>query len=89
MKKCPRCASDNTSPAERRFISDYPFWMVLVFVLGLLVFLFAVFLLLQLHPVILILVVVAVISRLIRGRGESKKTEKKEYLCLDCQKRFR
>jgi hypothetical protein len=88
--RCPRCGSRNIAPAEREFKTDYPFWIVLVVALALLCTAVAVFLLLQLHPVILILVVIAIVSALLDTKSRrKKKAEKREFICLDCEKRFR
>jgi len=87
---CPYCGSEDTSQAEREYGRDYPFWIALaaVFVLAGGVFLLFVFL--QLHPVILILILVAVISWLLdTEKKRRQKTKKTEYICLSCDRRFR
>jgi hypothetical protein len=51
---------------------------------------FLLFLSLQLHPVILILVLVATISWLLdTGNRRRKKIRKTEYICLKCDRRFK
>jgi hypothetical protein len=61
---------------------------VVVFVLiggGFLLFLF-----LQLHPVILILIAVAAISWLLdSGKRRKQKIHTTEYICLSCDRRFK
>lgn len=87
--KCPYCGSENTSPAEREYTSDYPFWMVLVAVFFLIGVLLLLFFFLQLHPVIMILILVAVITKLLDTRSRARrKTQKIEYICLSCDGRF-
>jgi hypothetical protein len=86
---CPFCGSEEISPAEREYTRDYPFWIALVavFFLGGGAFLF--FLFLQLHPVILILILIAAISWLLdTGNRRRQKSKKTEYICLSCDKRF-
>ena len=88
---CPRCGSDNVSPAERDYTQDYPFWIVLVVVFVLIAGAFLLFLFLQLHPVIMILVAVAAISWLLdTGKKRRQKTRMTttEYICLSCDRRF-
>jgi hypothetical protein len=87
---CPYCKSENISPAESEYTQDYPFWIVLVAVFFLMGGAFLLFLFLQLHPVILILVLVAAISWLLdTGNRRRQKTKKTEYICLSCDRRFK
>ena len=87
--KCPYCGSENTSPAEREYTTDYPFWMVLVAVFFLIGVMLLLFFFLQLHPVIMILILVAVITKLLDTRSRTRrKTQKIEYICLSCDRRF-
>ncbi|MFW6160436.1 MAG: hypothetical protein ACOC57_04770 [Acidobacteriota bacterium] len=86
---CPRCGSDNISPAERDYQSDYPFAIVLAVAFLLLGGALAAFFLLQLHPVILILVILAVAGRLLKERPRRPKERVEEYICLDCRKRWK
>ena len=87
--KCPYCGSENTSPAEREFTTDYPFWMVLLVVFFLIGVMLLLFFFLQLHPVIMILILVAVITKLLDTRSRARrKIQKIEYICLSCDRRF-
>ncbi|MFP4082873.1 MAG: hypothetical protein ACLFVG_08980 [Candidatus Aminicenantes bacterium] len=87
--KCPFCGSENTSPAEREYTTDYSIWTVLVAVFFLIGIMLVLFFFLQLHPIILILILVAVVTKLLEKRSRSKrKIQKIEYLCLDCDRRF-
>ncbi|MFQ6037995.1 MAG: hypothetical protein ACE5LV_05185, partial [Candidatus Aminicenantales bacterium] len=66
-----------------------PFWIVLVTVLVLLGMTLGLFFFLQLHPVILILLVVAVLTKLLDTRSRKRrKAQKKEFICLRCDHRF-
>jgi len=86
---CPHCGSEDISPAEQEYTRDYPFWMVLVAVFFLIGGAFLLFLFLQLHPVILILMLVAAISWLLdTGKRRRRKIQKTEYICLSCDRRF-
>lgn len=86
---CPHCGSEDISQAEREYTRDYPFWMVLVAVFFLIGGAFLLFLFLQLHPVILILILVAAISWLLdTGNRRRRKIQKTEYICLSCDRRF-
>lgn len=88
--KCPRCGSEDISLAEREYTRDYPFWIVLVAVFVLIGGAFLLFLFLQLHPVILILISVAAISWLLdTGNRRRQKIQMKEYICLRCDQRFK
>jgi len=88
-KICPKCRSDNIAPSEHEYKTEYPFWMVFVaafFFIGALLLLF---LFLQLHPIIIILVAIAVFSKLLSLKRRPKKKAKKiEHVCLDCDHRF-
>ena len=87
--KCPHCGSEDISQAEREYTRDYPFWMVLVAVFFLIGGAFLLFLFLQLHPVILILILVAAVSWLLdTGKRRRRKILKTEYICLSCDRRF-
>jgi hypothetical protein len=87
---CPFCGSEDISPAERDFSKDYPFWIALIAVFVLIGGAFLLFLFLQLHPVILILVLIATISWLLdTGNRRRKKHKEKEYICLTCDRRFK
>ena len=89
LNSCPHCRSENISPAESEFKAEYPFWTALVVVLLLIGVLLVLFIFLQLHPVIMILLLIAVVSRLLDKRSHPKKSIKKvEYVCLDCDHRF-
>ena len=88
--KCPRCGSEDISPAEREYTRDYPFWIVLATVFILMGGAFLLFLFLQLHPVILILISVAAISWLLdTGNRRRQKIQMTEYICLRCDQRFK
>lgn len=88
--KCPRCESEDISPAERDYTRDYPFWIVLATVFILIGGAFLFFLFLQLHPVILILISVAAISWLLdTGNRRRQKIQMTEYICLKCDQRFK
>jgi len=87
---CPQCGSLNVAEAEKEFSRDYPFSVVLILVFVLFGLVLFLFFLLQLHPVILILVLVAGISWLLKAHRQSpRKKQKKEFICLDCEHRFR
>jgi hypothetical protein len=87
---CPRCGSEEVAPAERDYTRDYPFWIVLAVVFVLIGGSFLLFLFLQLHPVILILVAVAAISWLLdTGNRRRRKIRMTEYICLSCDHRFK
>ncbi len=89
LDSCPRCRSENISPAENEFRTEYPFWTALAAVLLLIGGLLVLFIFLQLHPVIMILLLIAVVSRLLDKHSHPKKSIKKfEYVCLDCDHRF-
>ncbi|MGB2764008.1 MAG: hypothetical protein WBC20_06305, partial [Candidatus Aminicenantaceae bacterium] len=88
-KTCPHCHSKNTAPAEREYKTDYPFWLALVVVFILIGAGLALFFLLQLHPVILILIIVAIVTKLLDTTVHKIRRRKKvEYICLDCDQRF-
>jgi hypothetical protein len=88
--RCPFCGSENTSPAESEYTHEYSFWLALVAVLVLLGGAFLLFLFLQLHPVILILLAIAGVSWLLdTGNRRRRQREKTEYICLKCDRRFR
>jgi len=88
-RHCPYCGSDNIASAEQEFKTDYPFWIVLIAVFLLLGAAGAAFILLQLHPIILILVLIAIATALLNTKSHRKKRAKKnEFICLDCEKRF-
>jgi hypothetical protein len=87
---CPYCGSEDISPAERDYTQDYPFWIVLVAVFFLIGGAFLLFLFLQLHPVILVLISIAAISWLLdTGNRRRKNIKKTEYICLNCDRRFK
>jgi hypothetical protein len=87
---CPQCGSEDISPAERDYAHDYPFWIALVAAFSLIGVAFLLFFLLQLHPVILILILVAVITKLLDvGNRRRRRVQKTEYICLKCEKRFK
>jgi hypothetical protein len=89
LNSCPRCRSENISPAESEFSTEYPLWTALAAVLLLTGVLLVLFIFLQLHPVIMILLLIAVVSWLLDKRSHPKKNIKKvEYVCLDCDHRF-
>jgi hypothetical protein len=85
---CPRCGSSDISPAEREYARDYPFWTVLAAVFILIGGAFLLFLFLQLHPMILILILVAAISWLLDAGNRRRKISMTEYICLSCDQRF-
>ncbi|MBC8358513.1 MAG: hypothetical protein H8E54_06140 [Candidatus Aminicenantes bacterium] len=87
-KTCPHCHSKNTAPAEREYKTDYPFWLALVVVFILIGAGLALFFLLQLHPVILILIIVAIVTKLLDTTVRKIRRKKVEYICLDCDQRF-
>ncbi len=87
---CPYCGSQDISPAESEYTGDYPFWIALVAGFVLIGGVFLLFLFLQLHPVILVLLLVAAISWLFdTGNKRRKKSRKTEYICLRCERRFK
>ena len=87
---CPFCESEDISPAEREYTHDYPFWIALVAVFFLIGGAFLLFLVLQLHPVILILILVAAISWLLdTGNRRRQKTKQTEFIGLSCDQRFK
>lgn len=87
--KCPHCGSEDISPAEREYTTDYPFWIALVAIFFLIGVLLLLFFILQLHPVIIILILVAALSKLLDTRSRSRrKSQKIEYICLKCDRRF-
>jgi DNA-directed RNA polymerase subunit RPC12/RpoP len=87
--RCPSCGSENIAPAEKEYAHDYPFWMVLAAVFILLGVAFLLFFLLQLHPVLLILILVAAVSKLLdAGNKRRQKSRRTEYICLNCETRF-
>ena len=89
LNSCPRCRTENISPAESEFKAEYPFWTALAAVLLLIGVLLFLFIFLQHHPVIMILLLIAIVSRLLDKRSHPKKNIKKvEYVCLDCNHRF-
>lgn len=89
-KTCPRCGSDNISKAEREYKSDYSFGIVLAVAFVILAGALTAFFLLQLHPVILILVVLAVAGKILKSNpGRRPKESEDEYICLDCRKRWK
>ena len=74
---------------EHDYKTEYPFWIVLIVVFLLIGGLVALVLFLQLHPVIMILLVVAVVSKFLEMSGKSrKKAREVEYLCMSCDSRF-
>ncbi len=86
---CPRCGSENVTPAEREYKDEDSFWTVLIAVFFLFVAFFLLFFFLQLHPVIMILLGVAAVSRLLHMKSSSRKKQTKiEYICLECNHRF-
>jgi hypothetical protein len=77
------------SPAEKDYAQDYPFWMVLAAAFILLAIAFLLFFLLQLHPVLLILILIAAVSKLLdAGNKRRQKSRQIQYICLSCEKRF-
>jgi hypothetical protein len=87
--KCPHCGSEEVSPAERDYITDYPFWTVLVAVFLLIGVMLVLFFFLQLHPVIIILILVAVVTKLLDTKNRAKRKSRRiEYICLECEQRF-
>ncbi len=88
--KCPYCGSADISPAEREYAHDYPFWTVFSAVFFLIGAAFLLFLFLQLHPVILILMLIAAVSWVLdTGNRRRRKIRKTEYICLSCDRRFK
>lgn len=86
---CPHCGSDDIAQAEQEYTHDYPFWMVLAAVFILLAIAFLLFFLLQLHPVLLILILIAAVSKLLdAGNKRRQKSRQIQYICLTCEKRF-
>jgi len=89
-RHCPYCGSDNIASAEQEFKTDYPLWIILVALFLLLGVAGTIFILLQLHPVILILVLIAIATALLNTKSHRKKSAKKnEFICLDCEKNSR
>lgn len=86
---CPVCGSSNVAPAEKEFKSDYPLSVALIVVIAFFLLALALFFLLQLHPVILILVSVAVVSWFLKSQLSSPSSPKKiDFICLECDHRF-
>lgn len=87
---CPRCGSSNVAEAEQEFTRDYPFSVALIVVFLVFGLALGLFFLLQLHPVILILIVLGSISWLLKTRPHRyRKKPAKELICLDCDHRFK
>jgi len=88
-KTCPYCHSKNTALAEREYKADYPFWMALAVVFVLISVALALFFLLQLHPIILILTLVAIVTKFLdTSTRRKRRREEVEYICLNCDRRF-
>lgn len=87
-KTCPYCNSKNTAPAEREYKTDLTLWLVLAVAFILIGAALALFFLLQLHPIILILTLVAIVTKLLDTASRKKRRKKVEYICLDCNRRF-
>ncbi|MFQ6110079.1 MAG: hypothetical protein ACE5L7_11070 [Candidatus Aminicenantales bacterium] len=86
---CPYCGSERVSPAERDYTTDFPFWVVLAAAFVLIGAMLLLFFFLQLHPVILILISIGVLSKLLDTRSRSRrKIRRIEYICLECDRRF-
>jgi len=89
-KTCPYCYSKNTALAEREYKTDYPFWLALAVVFVLISVALALFFLLQLHPIILILTLVAIVTKFLdTSTRRRRRREKVEYICLNCDRRFK
>ncbi len=87
-KACPYCSSKNISPAEKEYKTDFTFLFALTVVFILIGTALAVFFLLQLHPIIIILTLVAIITKLMDTAARKRRRKKVEYICLDCDRRF-
>jgi len=88
-KTCPYCYSKNTTPAERQYKADFTLWLVLAVVFILIGAALALFFLLQLHPIIIILTLVAITTKLLDTATRKRRRKKKvEYICLGCDRRF-
>ena len=88
--QCPVCRSHNVRPAERDFKNEYSFLTVLAAVFFLLLLLFLLFFIVQLHPVIIVLLGIALVTKLLEWlRKPAEKTESpKEWMCMRCKNRF-
>lgn len=90
QKTCPHCDSNNILPVEKEYKSDYPLTIVIISVFFLIGAGFFLFFLLQLNSIILILILIALTAKLLEKKTVSrKKIVDKEYLCLECDKRFK
>jgi peptidoglycan/LPS O-acetylase OafA/YrhL len=88
-KICPQCGTDNIAPAEQEYTTEYPLWTVFIAIFFFIAIFLIIFFFLQLHPVIMILLVIAVVSKLLSLKSSHKKKAKKvEYICLECEHRF-
>jgi hypothetical protein len=87
--RCPVCRSDNVRPAERDFKTDYSILTALAAVFFLLILLALFLFVIHLHPVIIILLVIALVTRGLEWlRKPGEKKERVEMLCLNCKFRF-
>ncbi|MBS3818343.1 hypothetical protein KGY73_02400 [bacterium] len=90
QKTCPHCGSDNILPVEREYKTDYPLTIVIISVFFLIGAGFLLFFLLQLNSIILILILIGLTAKLLEKKSHSrKKIIDKEYLCLQCDRRFK
>jgi hypothetical protein len=86
---CPACKSDNISTAEQEFKTEYSFLTVLAAVFFLIIIMGVLFFVIQLHPVIIILLGIALVTKGLGWlRRPSGGTECAEMICLHCRHRF-
>lgn len=86
---CPVCRSENIRPSEREFKTEYSFLTVLAAVFFLICILCVLFFVIQLHPVIIILLGIALVTKGLEWlRRPAGKTEHVEMICLHCRHRF-
>jgi fatty acid desaturase len=86
--RCPVCSSDNVRPSERDFKSDYSFLTVLAAVFFLILLILLLFFIVHLHPVIIILLGIALVTRMLEWLRHPPRRERMEMICLQCQHRF-
>ena len=87
--RCPVCRSDDVRPVEQEFKNDYSFLTVLAAVFFLILILDLSFFVIQLHPIIIILLGIALVTKGLDWlRRPNRTSESEEMICLQCQHRF-